>query len=128
MTKKRILLPRAKGGRPEITQLLRQKGAIVNDLWLYETVRGEISAEQLQRLNSADAITFTSPSSVRNFVALVGQDGIPPAAAIACIGPSTADEAREFGLEVAVMPNQYTIPDMIGALERYYEKRVRRTE
>ena len=120
LQKKRILLPRSKSGRPEITQLLRAQSAVVNDLWLYETVQGVVSAEQLAEIQTADAITFTSPSSVRNCLALVGENGLPSGAVVACIGPSTADEARELGLEVAVMPENYTIPDMVTALENYW--------
>lgn len=120
---KRILLPRAKGGRPEIITLLRQRGAHVDDVPLYDTVQTMPTAAAWATLaNGADVVTFTSPSSVRNFVDLLTK---APAGfswdwkktAVACIGPSTQAEAEFFGLTVAIVPQQYRIDDLIEAID-----------
>ena len=57
-------------------------------------------------------ITFTSSSTVRNFVRLLGEDALPDlleGVTLACIGPITADTAKELHLPVHVVASQYTI-------------------
>ena len=76
---------------------------------------------------SVDAITFTSSSTVRNFVALLGRpatarllaNGRP---AVACIGPVTAATARDLGLRVDVMPAAYTAAALAAALVQHFGK------
>jgi uroporphyrinogen III methyltransferase/synthase len=65
-----------------------------------------------------DAVTFTSSSTVRNFVALLGRDGTRAlrGSLVACIGPVTAATAREHGLRVGVVAETYTIPGLVAAL------------
>lgn len=116
----RILLPRARGGRPEVVALLRARGAQVDDVGLYETRRCTFSAEQISNLARVDAITFTSPSSVRNFSALVTKERLPDNIVIACIGPTTADEARNSGYTVNVMPARYTVSNLIESLSNHW--------
>jgi uroporphyrinogen III methyltransferase/synthase len=71
-----------------------------------------------------DAITFTSASTVRNFVKLLGEE---PAAdllrttVVASIGPVTAEAAQQFGIETTVMPASYTIPALVQALVDYFK-------
>ncbi|MEM7117480.1 MAG: uroporphyrinogen-III synthase [Chloroflexota bacterium] len=128
VTEQRILLPRAKGGRPEIVNLLRQRGAQVDDVALYDTVQATPAATAWADLaQGADVVTFTSPSSVRNFVDLLAK---APAGfvwewkkmAVACIGPSTQAEAEKFGLTVDIVPQQYRIDDLIEAIEAVISK------
>ncbi len=77
-------------------------------------------------------ITFTSSSTVRNFVALVGQDEVPrslregilPHTLIACIGPITANTARELGLRVDIMASEYTMSGLIAALVAHFDREV----
>lgn len=121
----RVLLPRARIGRPKIVEMLRQRGAMVDDVPLYDTATAEVAPEALAELQKGvDAITFTSPSSVRNFFQILEDAGaagsIPDSAVIACIGPITAEAAREQGLNVAVVPDEYTIDGLIEALSKFF--------
>lgn len=127
---KRVLLPRAKQGRPEIVARLRQQGALVDDVALYETVTAVPTPTALAELAAGfDAITFTSPSSVRNFIDLVGLHlpGLPNPAellddiVVACIGPVTAAAAVKFNLRVDLIPDAYTIEGLVQALRKYFE-------
>jgi uroporphyrinogen III methyltransferase/synthase len=72
-------------------------------------------SERLQAiLPDVDVITFTSSSTVTNFVRLAGQ---PPAGVrVACIGPITAETAREHGLEVDIVADEYTTEGLLKAL------------
>jgi uroporphyrinogen III methyltransferase/synthase len=72
-------------------------------------------------------VTFTSSSTVRNFVAMLGGvDAVKPLlqfVTIACIGPITAKTAEEYGLTVSIMPNENTIPAMVDAIADHYGSR-----
>lgn len=124
-----ILLPRAKIGRPEIVELLRERGAVVDEIALYETVTAVPTPDALAELDKGvDVITFTSPSSVRNFLDIVKNmrpEGFSePFGSVACIGPSTAAAAERLGLTVAIVPDVYTIEGLISAVSDYFEKRI----
>ena len=130
LTGQRVLLPRAKIGRPEIVNLLRAQGAAVDDVALYDTVTAVPTPAALAELEKGvDAITFTSPSSVRNFLQTVESrpdrflKSVRSNVVIACIGPVTAQQARDLGLTVHVTPEDYTIDGLIDALIRYWEIR-----
>lgn len=120
----RILLPRARIGRPEIVDELRAQGADVEEIALYDTVPTPPSEETIMELEKGvDVITFTSPSSVRNFLGHAGNKAVSSllrSAVIACIGPSTAEEAEANGLAVAVIPDEYTIGGLIKGIEEHY--------
>lgn len=120
---RRILLPRARIGRPEIVDLLRQRGALVDDIPLYDTVTAVPTPAALAELQKGvDVLTFTSPSSVRNFLQILEVAGQPrPPALVACIGPSTAAEAEQSGLSVEIVPESYTIEDLVTAVAAYFE-------
>jgi uroporphyrinogen-III synthase len=122
----RVLLARARMARDVIPRELRKIGARVDVVEAYETVLPESSA---QRLGAAvmnprgrpHLLTFTSSSSVKNFVELlrrpecprpIGLDGIR----MASIGPVTSATLREFGLPVDVEAQEYTIPGLIQAI------------
>ena len=62
----------------------------------------------------ADAITFTSSSTVTNYLAVAGRDSVPPF--VACIGPITADTARAAGLQVDVVAGEHSIEGLVTAL------------
>lgn len=123
----RILLPRAKRGRPEIVNLLRQNGAVVDEMPLYDTVTNHPSREQWADLAAGwDVVLFTSPSSVRNFVKLIQappdeQQDVPFAnwlhkRFVACIGPVTEKQALNLGLKVDLVPEEYTIPALVKVI------------
>lgn len=123
---RRILLPRASAGRPEIIKVLSENGAVVDDVGLYETVTAVPSPEALAQLKKPlDAITFTSPSSVRNFFKIFDggrPNGLTEQTAVVCIGPSTAKEAEQFGLTVHNVPDAYTIDGLVDAVVHWFEK------
>ncbi len=124
----RVLFARAAEGREVIPEGLAGLGALVDVVAVYRNVPPPLSAEQFREAlhQGADAITFTSGSTVQNFAALFpgGEAArLLGKVAVGCIGPVTADTARELGLEVAVVPEQYTIPAFVEALEHYFERR-----
>lgn len=119
---KRILIPRAKIAREVLPQGLRDLGATVDVVVVYQTLLDNSFAEQVKRMleeGKVDIITFTSSSTVNNFFELL--KGIDLARAldtvsIACIGPITASTAKELGLKVNVAATEYTIPGLVGAI------------
>ncbi|HXZ79285.1 MAG TPA: uroporphyrinogen-III synthase [Terriglobales bacterium] len=122
---KRVLLARAKVARDVIPNELDKLGARVDVVVAYETVLPESSRtallEALQdRKHKLYAITFTSSSTARNFVELLGDDKAHSAlldgVKLASIGPVTSSTLRELGLRVDVEASEYTIPGLIKAL------------
>jgi uroporphyrinogen III methyltransferase/synthase len=88
----------------------------------YRTVLPERhDTRDIQRLIAGvDIVTFASPSSVRNVLSMAGGDlsGIP----VACIGPVTADAARDAGLAVASVADPYTTEGLVEAIVRLVER------
>jgi len=121
---KRVLLVRAKVARDVIPRELRKAGALLDVIEAYETVVPASSRTRLQAvLKSAKKrphlVTFTSSSTVRNFVALVGARKKSLAGIrLASIGPVTSSTLRELGLEVGVEATEFTIPGLIEAIVR----------
>jgi uroporphyrinogen III methyltransferase/synthase len=76
-----------------------------------------------------DAITFTSSSTVRNFVELVGGPSaarsLLAGAVVACIGPITARTVEEYGLTVGIMPTENTVPALVEAIVRHFSEGAR---
>lgn len=126
---RRILLPRAAQGRPEVAEILRARGARVDDLPIYQTVPAPIDEAGIQALaQGVDVITFTSGSTARHFVAALRQEsGLDLAAlcrqaVIACIGPVTAQVVGELGLPVHVVAEEHSVDGLIQALVAYFEE------
>ena len=125
---RKILLPRAEIARKVLPESLRAEGAEVDDVPVYSTVAE--SPENLDEVRSmleagqVDAVTFTSSSTVENFVDMAGESVVKAAAeagtVIASIGPITADKASSFGFETNVMPQEYTIAGLGRALADYF--------
>jgi uroporphyrinogen III methyltransferase/synthase len=127
----RVLLPRADIGREVIAEELRKRGAEVVEAIAYRTVAVDQERDggpDIYRMlldGSIDVVTFTSPSAVRNFVELLGEE---PAAdllartVVASIGPVTAQAAREYNIQSAVVPAQYTIPALVKAIVAHFER------
>ncbi len=127
----RILLPRAAEARAILPQELRSIGAHVDEIATYRTIRTsqprnrDDKFRSLLRGDYIDLLTFTSSSTVRNFVAsFPGEDvlALLGKTQIGCIGPITAATAREYGLTVAIQPHDYTIPAFSEAIVEYYQK------
>jgi uroporphyrinogen-III synthase len=113
-----VLLPRADIARPALAKGLRAMGAQVDEVTAYRTIRGQPPRTAFDALRAkVDIVTFTSSSTVRNFVALT-QDLDYGDPLIVCIGPVTAGTARELGLRVDGMAKEYTIEGLLEALER----------
>ena len=121
---KRLLLVRAKVARDVIPRELRKAGAQVDVVEAYETIIPRSSRNRLQAVlktseHSPHVITFTSSSTVRNFVALLSSreaslDGIR----FASIGPVTSSTLRELGLRVDIAAKEFTIPGLVEAIVR----------
>lgn len=106
----RVLLPRADIARDALPEGLRAKGADVHVVAAYRTVH---RPPERAALGDADAVTFTSSSTVRGFLAGAS---VPAAAKVVCIGPITAQTARELGLTVHQVADEYTEDGLIAAL------------
>ncbi|MGA8762343.1 MAG: uroporphyrinogen-III synthase [Candidatus Sulfotelmatobacter sp.] len=137
---KKVLLVRAKVARDVIPRELRKAGAHVDVVEAYETVvpkasRARLCSSLKNPRRRPRVITFTSSSTVRNFVALLGppsaaglnQPSRPPAAhahtilasiLTASIGPVTSSTLREMGLRVNIEAKEFTIPGLVKAIVR----------
>ncbi|HYU61633.1 MAG TPA: uroporphyrinogen-III C-methyltransferase [Solirubrobacterales bacterium] len=109
------LVARAAEARDVLPDALRERGAEVDVVALYETLADEPDPAALEAARDADYVTFTSSSTVRNFVAAVG-DGFPDAARIVSIGPVTSEAAREAGLSVQVEATRHDPDGLVEAL------------
>jgi uroporphyrinogen III methyltransferase/synthase len=112
---KPVLVARAAEGRELLPDALRKRGAEVDVVVLYETIAESPDPEALERAREADFITFTSSSTVRNFIEAVG-DGLPAKARVVSIGPVTSEAAREAGLTVDVEASRHDIDGLVEAL------------
>jgi uroporphyrinogen-III synthase len=118
---KRVLLARARVARDIIPRELRNLGAKVDVVEAYETVIPQSSRTRLRAIlkdskRRPHAITFTSSSTVRNFIALLGKKPLLDGIHLASIGPVTSATIRKLGLPVDVEATEYTIPGLIKAL------------
>jgi uroporphyrinogen III methyltransferase/synthase len=114
----RILLARAAGARDVLPEQLRTRGARVDVLETYRAVPpADVRTRLAACLPGVDMITFTSSSTVRHFV-----EAMPGALAegvrIACIGPITAQTARDLGLRVDIIAQEYTTRGLVDAIVR----------
>ena len=119
VTGKRILFPAADIARPALEMGLRAKGAIVERVTAYQTRPVTQAGNLPTLLPTLDALTFTSPSTVRNFVALLKTDAPADAiggAVVACIGPTTAAAAEETGLPVHAIAQPHTAEGLARSL------------
>jgi len=122
MAGKRVLLPRAKEARELLPDRLREMGAAVDVVTAYETVRDASAADEVrgQLLEGAiHAVTFTSSSTVTNFVEAIGRESLADAlrnVVVACIGPITAETARNLGIEPTIVSDEFTIPGIVDSL------------
>ncbi|HVW45556.1 MAG TPA: uroporphyrinogen-III C-methyltransferase [Solirubrobacterales bacterium] len=112
---RRVLVARAAEARDVLPDALRERGAEVDVVALYETVREAPSEEAIAAAGAADYVTFTSSSTVKNLVAALGER-FPAAARIVSIGPVTSETVRESGLEVAVEAERHDVDGLLAAL------------
>lgn len=115
----RVLLARAREARPVLPERLCEAGASVDVVPAYVTRVAREGAPELARLLDTDGldwITFTASSTVRAYVEMVGPR--TGSARVAAIGPITAGTAREEGLDVDVVADEYTTGGLAAALAR----------
>lgn len=110
-----VLIARAREARDVLPEALAERGGKVDVVGLYETVREEADPAAFESAASADYLTFTSSSTVRNFLAAAG-DGFPSQVRIVSIGPVTSATAREHGLEVHVEASRHDPEGLLEAL------------
>jgi uroporphyrinogen III methyltransferase/synthase len=127
---RRFLLPRADIARDVLVEQLRAAGGDVKDVIAYRTTldterAGDYDIYRMLLDREIDAVTFTSPSTARNFVEILGReqaaDLLRPIV-VASIGPVTAEAAQQLGIATTVMPQRYTIPDLVDALVEHFNK------
>jgi len=119
----KMLLARADIARDMLPKELEKLGAIVDEAVVYQTVpETEDPTGAIARFqeSGADILTFTSSSTVDNFMAL--KLPLPAHIKIASIGPVTSKTIREHGLEVAVEAKQHDIPGLINAIKQLCKK------
>ena len=112
----RVLLPQADRARPVLADGLRAKGWTVDTVVAYRTVAVTPPPDALAAAKDADAIAFTSASTVTNYVEAAGVGAVPPT--VVCIGPVTADAAAAAGLEVTKVADPHTLDGLVAAVVR----------
>jgi uroporphyrinogen III methyltransferase/synthase len=118
----RILIYRAQEARDVLPQMLEDAGREPHVVAAYKTVF-DVDPEFALKVERADVLTFTSASTVRGFVELLGGADAARIAArgklIACIGPVTTEAADELGLHVDVVADVFTTQGLLDALEAH---------
>lgn len=124
---KRVLIPRAAEAREVLPATLRNWGAVVDVIVAYRTELPCVDVRPLAGLlaeRKIDVITFTSSSTVRNFVRLFGDrrlGEIVNGSTIACIGPITAATVEDLGGRVDIVADQFTVTDMLRVIVEHFE-------
>ena len=118
-------------------QSLSEKGVVVDEVIAYRTIQGkgnvQLVTELLQskpkafgvgeRSEQAHAVTFTSSSTVTNFVNMLNADNLNELlqdVVVASIGPITSQTAQKLGINVDVEAKEYTIDGLVAALLEYF--------
>ncbi len=122
----RVLIPCARDARDVLPETLRERGAVVDVLHIYDTVAAAELAVPAAQVEAADYITFTSASTVKRLVGLMTAGdptgaGKPLAerlagARLCSIGPITSEALRDLGLPVAVEAREYTAAGLVAAI------------
>jgi len=117
----RILLARAEKARDVLPRELSKLGAIVDEAFAYRTVpetRDVTGARRRFLEEGADLITFTSSSTVENFLAL----GLawPKGMQIASIGPITSQTVRDHGLKIDIEAKRHDIEGLVDAIRKSF--------
>lgn len=123
----KVLLPRARGARAILPDSLSDLGAEVDEIHIYEALTASLISQEkfeLIKQGHVDYITFTSSSTVSNFVKLIGRENVclvNEKVKIACIGPITAETAIEHGFSIDILAENYTIDGLVEALLKFEE-------
>jgi uroporphyrinogen-III synthase len=125
----KVLIPKGNLARDYIAESLSAAGAHVDELIVYETYLPEESKSQLKaaiREKQIDILTFTSPSTVDHFMEVINENGLHQLlddCLISCIGPITKERIESVGLRVHVIPETYTVADMLEKIIIYLEQK-----
>ncbi len=117
----RVLLARAEVARETLPLQLAFMGWNVDDVVAYRTVHVDVNDDDKTACRSADAVAFTSGSTVQSLVAAVGVEGLPPT--VFAIGPATAEVATALGVAVDVVAADHSIPGLVDAIRAHYADR-----
>lgn len=126
MNGKRVLIPRAAEAREILPETLRAWGAVVDVVIAYRTALPNVDTAplaELLRQRKIDVITFTSSSTVKNFVRLFGNKElaeITAGSAIACIGPITASTVEQAGGRAEIVAAEFTINGLTRAIISHF--------
>ena len=123
----RVLIPRALEAREVLPDTLRERGAHVDVVPVYQTVTGSGDHTVMERMSEGDidAITFTSASTVRNFVALVAKsaaEDVLATAVLVSIGPATTEAAKELDLEIGLEAEPHTVEALVDLITDHFSK------
>ncbi len=110
-----VLVARAAEARDVLPEALAERGAQVDVVPLYETVRGDAAEEAVARARDADYVTFTSSSTARYFDETVAGEW-PPAARLVSIGPVTSSTLSELGHPADVEASRHDPDGLLEAL------------
>ncbi len=123
---KRFLIPRASDAREILPEEIKRLGGEVDVVAAYQTILpAPEEIEKKLRKGPIDMLTFASASTVRNFVKMITpttRDAFKKSA-VACIGPITAQAARECGLRVDVIPKAYTFHALTESIIQYFKEK-----
>ncbi len=111
----KVLVARAREGRDVLIDVLRERGATVDVLALYETVPEPLDDDAVAAVAGADYVTFTSASTVRHLLGAAGADALA-APRLASIGPATSEELRAHGLAPHLQADPHTPDGLVAAL------------
>lgn len=123
---KKILIPRAKVAREVLPEELKKMGAEVTVADAYVTIKPEGRREEVREMlkkGEISAVTFTSSSTVANFMEMLGEDDarkLMNGTVVASIGPITSETARKYGLDPVIEPEDYTTAALAEAIEKYF--------
>ena len=122
---KKFLLPRASVAREILPKTLNELGANIDAVPAYQTILPkQQESDFVKRLNegSIDVVTFTSSSTVNNFLGRLDKEHHEKLkkVVIACIGPITQKTAESHGLKVTIVPDQYTVAGLVSAIETHF--------
>lgn len=121
-----ILIVRPDQARDVLAKELRKRGAEVTDVIAYRSVPATDRGQEIYRMlleGKVDAVTFTSASTVRQFVEIIGRDqaiDLLGTTVVAAIGPVTAEAAAQLGVQVQVVPTRYDVDGLVDGLIEYF--------
>jgi len=119
--KKRLLLPRTPRARDLLKDGLEEEGHEVDEVETYRTLSTELPEDAERDIEDGiyNMITFTSSSTVENFIEMIEDKRCLEDMIVAAIGPITAETARRNGLEVDIVASEYDIEGLYEAIIEY---------